>query len=62
VKEYLSHHNITFTEHLIDKDPDALKEVIEKTGNRATPVILVGDETIVGFDRAKIQSLLGINQ
>ena len=62
MKEFLSHHDISFSERLIDKDPDALKEVIEKTGNRATPVILVGNETIVGFDRANIQSLLGINQ
>ena len=62
MKEFLSHHDISFSERLIDKDPEALMEVTEKTGRKATPVILIGDEPVVGFDRAKLQSLLGINQ
>lgn len=62
MKEFLSHHEVPFSERLIDKDRDALEELTEKTGKRATPVLIVGDETVVGFDRRKIQSLLGIGQ
>ena len=62
MKEFLSHHEVPFTNHFIDEDPEALKELVEKTGRRATPVILIGDEVVVGFDRARLQSLLGINR
>lgn len=62
VKEFLSHHEVPFTSRVIDEDPAALNELVEKTGKRATPVILVGDEVVVGFDRAKLQSILGIGQ
>ena len=62
MKEFLSHHEVPFTNHLIDEDPEALNELVEKTGRRATPVILIRDEVVVGFDRARLQSLLGISQ
>jgi hypothetical protein len=37
-----------------------MEELIQKIGRRATPVILVADEIIVGFDRGKLQRLLGL--
>jgi glutaredoxin len=62
VKEFLSYHNVPFSEHLVDGDPEALKALVEKTGRRATPVLLIGDETVVGFDRRRIAGLLGIGK
>ncbi len=62
MKEFLSHHEVDFTDRLIEEDPEALNELVEKTGRRATPVILFGDEVVVGFDRGKLQSLLGISR
>lgn len=62
MKEFLSHHKVQFSERLIDKDPAAMQELTEKTGKRATPVILVGEEIVVGFDRAKLQELLGLGK
>ncbi len=44
----------------MDQDGEALNMLVEKTGRRATPVLLIGGETVVGFDRGKISSLLGI--
>ncbi|MDP6085219.1 MAG: glutaredoxin family protein [Nitrospinota bacterium] len=60
MKEFLSHHGVPYREHLIDRDPAALDALVEKTGRRATPVLLIGDETVVGFDRRKISNLLGL--
>jgi hypothetical protein len=34
--------------------------LITKTGRMAVPVILVGDEAVVGFDRGRLKRLLGI--
>jgi hypothetical protein len=37
-----------------------LRELTEKTGRRATPVIIVDGDVIVGFDRGKLERLLGL--
>lgn len=42
------------------EDPTALEELVEKIGRRATPVIIVDDEIIVGFDRGKLERILGL--
>ncbi len=42
------------------EDPEALRELTEKIGRRATPVIVVNGEVIVGFDRGKLERLLGL--
>ncbi len=34
--------------------------LVRPTGQMAVPVILVDDEVIVGFDRARLEHLLGI--
>jgi hypothetical protein len=34
--------------------------MIRLSGKMATPVIVVGGEVVVGFDRGKLQRLLGI--
>jgi len=37
-----------------------MTELVEKLGQRATPVIIVDDEVIVGFDRGKLERILGL--
>jgi glutaredoxin len=39
-------------------DPDAREEMVRRTGQMSIPVIVVGDEVVVGFDRARLQALL----
>ena len=41
-------------------DEDARDELLRRTGQLAVPVILVGDDVVVGFDRARLERLLGI--
>ncbi|MFQ5912793.1 MAG: glutaredoxin family protein [Nitrospinota bacterium] len=62
MKEFLSHHGIAYKEHIVDQDQTALNVLVEKTGRRATPVLLIGEEAVVGFDRGKISGLLGIGR
>ncbi len=42
------------------EDEAAREELVRRTGQMAVPVILVDDEVVVGFDRDRLQSLLGI--
>jgi glutaredoxin 3 len=42
----------------IDKDQKAAETVVEKSGQRGIPVIDMGGEIIVGFDKPKIDASL----
>jgi len=57
VKEFLSQNNIEYTERNSVADEKALAE-LEKLGYMTTPVTLVDDQVVVGFDRAKLEELL----
>ena len=57
VKEFLSQNKIEFVDRNIAADESALGE-LEKMGYMTTPVTVVDGEVIVGFDRAKLESLV----
>ena len=58
-KEFLSHHGIAFEERDVSSDEAALDE-LQRRGLMTTPVTLIDDEAVVGFDQAKLSKLLGI--
>ncbi len=59
-KDYLTEHNIAFTDVDVAADAGKRQEMIEKSGQMGVPVILIGEELIVGFDKRRIDELLGI--
>ncbi len=59
-KEFLSSHGIEFSAKNVAEDTGAREELIARTGRLAVPVITVDDEVVVGFDRGRLQRLLGI--
>ena len=58
-KEFLSRHGIAFEERDVSKDDAALEE-LQKRGLMTTPVTLVDEEVVVGFDEEKLSALLGL--
>lgn len=58
-KEFLSQKGILFTAKNIREDPAAMAE-LQNLGYRATPVTIIDGEVVVGFDRGKIERLLGL--
>ena len=58
-KEFLSQHGIAFEERDVSNDEAALNELQERS-LMTTPVTLIDDEVVVGFDKAKLSKLLGI--
>jgi len=58
VKEYLKGKRIGFKEIDVGSDPHAAKEFVAKTGQMGVPVIQIGEEMILGFDRQRIDSAL----
>lgn len=58
VKEFLSQNKVEFTDRNIAADEAALKD-LEKLGYMTTPVTVIDGQVVVGFDRDKLQKLLG---
>ena len=58
VKEFLSQKGIEFTERNVTEDEGALA-ALEKIGVLSTPVTVIDGEIVIGFDRAKLEQLLG---
>ena len=59
-KEFLHEQGIPFTDHNVAADIAKRQEMIEMTGQMGVPVIKIGDEILIGFDRDKIASKIGI--
>lgn len=59
-KEFLKEHNIPFTEFDVARDLEKRQEMVQKSGQMGVPVILIGTELIIGFDKPRIASALGI--
>ena len=57
--EFLSQKGIGYTAKDISTDMEARKELVN-LGSRSTPTITVDNEVIIGFDRGKLSSLLGV--
>jgi hypothetical protein len=68
LKDYFKEKSITFTEKLVDMDEGAKTEMSTlSNGFFGVPFIAIikddgTKETVVGFDRGKIDSILQINQ
>jgi len=59
-KEYFTENNIAYTEHDVSADLEKRQEMVDKTNQMGVPVILIGDEVTIGFDKKRLQDLLGI--
>ncbi|MBW2057241.1 MAG: glutaredoxin family protein [Deltaproteobacteria bacterium] len=59
VKAYLKEKRFRFREVNVERDRDGARE-LQRRGITGVPVVLIGSHTIVGFDKARIDKLLGI--
>lgn len=57
-KNYLKSKNVAFKEIDVDNDAGAARELVAKTGQAGIPVLEIGEATILGFDRPRIDSAL----
>ena len=59
-KDFFKEKGITYTEFDVASNPDKRKEMIDKSGQMGVPVILIGSELVIGFNKPKIIQLLGL--
>ena len=60
-EEFLRERGVEFTARNIVEDEEAFAE-LERMGTMSTPVTVIGgEEVVVGFDRKKLERLLGLD-
>ncbi|RCW36578.1 glutaredoxin domain-containing protein [Marinilabilia salmonicolor] len=61
LKDYLKNNQIQFRDIDVSKDEKAATEMVKRSGQQGVPQSLIDGQVVVGFDRNRINSLLGIN-
>ncbi|MBI2483760.1 glutathione S-transferase N-terminal domain-containing protein [Candidatus Uhrbacteria bacterium] len=59
-KAYFQENNVHYTEKDVSVDAAARDEMVQKSGQLGVPVIDIDGTLVVGFDKAKLASLLGL--
>ena len=59
-KDFFKEKNVAYTEYDVASDLNKRKEMVEKSGQMGVPVIVIGDEIVIGFNKPKIAQLLGL--
>ncbi len=60
VKSFLDENSVAYEDFDVSQDAEKRQEMVDKSGQMGVPVVLVGEEVIVGFDEGKLKSLLGL--
>ena len=59
-KSFFKANNVNYTEYNVATDLEKRKEMIDATGQMGVPVIMIGNDAVVGFDESTIKQKLGI--
>jgi len=60
-KKYFREKGIKFRDVDVSRDQAAARDMLRRSGQSGVPVIDIGGKIIIGFDRPRINKLLGIN-
>lgn len=61
-KEFFQANGVNYTEFNVAADSAKRQEMIEKSGQMGVPVIFVGEDMVIGFDKRRLSELLGISE
>ena len=60
-KEFFQANNVPFTDYNVAADAEKRNDMVDKSGQMGVPVIIIDNQDlIIGFDRDRIASILGI--
>lgn len=60
-KEFFREKNIQYEEKNVATDAAARELMVQKSGQLGVPVIDIGGEIVVGFDKPRLAELLGVS-
>ncbi len=61
VKQYLEERGISYTEIDVSQDQAAAMEMVRKSGQMGVPVVEIDGEIVIGFDKERLDYLLGLH-
>jgi glutaredoxin-like YruB-family protein len=61
LKRHLDQHGVRYKEIDVSKDQKAAEQMVKKSGQQGVPQTDINGQMIIGFDKTRINSLLGIN-
>jgi len=59
-KQYLQSQKILYKEVDVNRDKQAANEMVRKSSQQGVPQLWIDGRPVVGFDRQKIDALLGL--
>ncbi|MCX8025672.1 MAG: glutaredoxin family protein [Thermanaerothrix sp.] len=59
-KRYLRERGIKFRDVDVSRDAAAARDMVRRSGQQGVPVIDINGQIVIGFDRPKIDRLLGL--
>lgn len=59
-KDYFKEKGVEFTDYNVATDQAKADEMVKKSNQMGVPVIEINGKVIIGFDRGKIDELLGL--
>ncbi len=60
LKSYLRSKNVRFQDVDVSRNASAARDMVRKTGQQGVPQTWINNQPVVGFDKAKIDRMLGI--
>lgn len=60
LKEYLTEKNIAFQEVDVSQNEKELEKMVSISGQMGVPVVDIDGNVIIGFDKEKIDQILGL--
>ncbi len=59
-KEFFQKNKVEYQEYNVGTDLEKRQEMIEKSGQMGVPVITIDGEVVVGFNKPRLEELLGV--
>ena len=57
-KQYLTERGVSYKEFNVMEDNDALDEMVKISGGRSVPVIVCGNDVLIGFSRSRLDQII----
>ncbi len=61
LKKFLKDHQIRYKEIDVSRDAMALRDMVQKSGQRGVPQMWINNRPIVGFDEEKLKKMFEIS-
>ena len=59
-KDYLSSKGVSYQNIDVSSDKEAAEDMVKVSGQMGVPVIVINGQTMVGFDKSRIDALLEV--